>query len=85
MKVKEERRKKNLEKQQHHKHTNTKRYTWLKKNMNIYQWYSSIIVYGVNITVNSVRSFAVLGNDTKCKNAVLASFAIFDFFDVIIS
>lgn len=56
----------------------------LKKNMSIYELYLSIIVYGVNITVNGLRSFAVLGYATKCKNGFLASVAIFDIFNVVL-
>lgn len=52
--------------------------------MSIYELYLSIIVYGVNITVNALRSFAVLGYATKCKNGFLASFAIFDIFNVVL-
>lgn len=55
-----------------------------KTNMNIYELYLSIIVYGVNITVNALRSFAVLGYATKCKNDFLASFAMFDIFNVVL-
>lgn len=52
-----------------------------KNNMSIYELYLSIIVYGVNITVNALRSFAVLGYATKCNNVFLALFAIFDIFN----
>lgn len=55
-----------------------------KNNMSIYELYLSIIVYGVNITVNALRSFAVLGYATKCKNGFLVSFAIFDIFNVVL-
>lgn len=55
-----------------------------KNNMSIYELYLSIIVYGVNITVNALRSFAVLGYATKCNNGFLALFAIFDIFNVVL-
>lgn len=55
-----------------------------KNNMSIYELYLSIIVYGVNITVNAFRSFAVLGYATKCNNGFLALFAICDIFNVVL-